>query len=73
MDGREGRSVRNENTRNATGWCVEAQYLASKLVAFRDKDRDFVVLILENLIKLSELLQAPPTSGPPAGDGTITE
>jgi hypothetical protein len=45
-------AVRNENTRNATGWCVEAHDLAaSKLIAFRDKDKDFVrVLILEKLI-----------------------
>ena len=52
-------AVRNENTRNNTGWCLEAHDLAiSKLVAFRDKDRDFVrVLILENLISSTELLQ----------------
>lgn len=32
--------VRNQNTRNMTGWCVEAHDLAaSKLVAFRDKQR----------------------------------
>lgn len=45
-------AVCNANTRNTTGWCVEAHDLAaSKLVAFRDKDRDFVrVLILEQLI-----------------------
>ena len=45
-------AVCNENTRNTTGWCVEAHDLAaSKLVAFREKDRDFVrVLIIENLI-----------------------
>ena len=45
-------AVRNENTRQNTGWCVEAHDLAvSKLIAFRDKDRDFVrVLILERLI-----------------------
>jgi hypothetical protein len=50
--------VRNANTRNATGWCVEAHDLAvSKLVAFRDKDRDFVrVLILEKLIDPRQLL-----------------
>lgn len=44
--------VRNENTRNNTGWCVEAHDLAaSKLVAFRDKDKDFVrTLLVENLI-----------------------
>ena len=51
-------AVCNDNTRNHTGWCVEAHDLAvSKLVAFRDKDRDFVrVLILETLIKPSKLL-----------------
>jgi uncharacterized nucleotidyltransferase DUF6036 len=60
-DGWQARAiaVRNENTRNKTGWCLEAHDLAiSKLVAFRDKDRDFVrVLILENLIGSTELLQ----------------
>ncbi len=52
-------AVRNENTRNSTGWCVEAHDLAvSKLVAFRDKDRDFVrVLLLERLITSRTLLQ----------------
>lgn len=46
-------AVRNDNTRDKTGWCVEAHDLAaSKLVAFRDKDKDFVrVMIVENLIK----------------------
>ena len=50
--------VRNDNTRNATGLCVEAHDLAvSKLVAFRQKDRDFVrVLILEKLIDTRKLL-----------------
>lgn len=44
--------VRNENTRNNTGWCVEAHDLAaSKLVAFREKDKDFVrILLVEKLI-----------------------
>jgi len=52
-------AVRNENTRGNTGWCVEAHDLAvSKLVAFRDKDRDFVrILILENLIGSRKLLR----------------
>jgi hypothetical protein len=51
-------AVRNENTRNATGWCVEAHDLAvSKLVAFRDKDKDFVrTLLVENLIAPKKLL-----------------
>ena len=45
-------AVRNANTNGMTGWCVEAHDLAaSKLVAFRDKDRDFVrVLIAEELV-----------------------
>jgi hypothetical protein len=44
--------VRNDNTRNRTGRCVEAHDLAvSKLVAFRDKDRDFVrTPLVERLI-----------------------
>ena len=39
-------------TRNRTGWCLEAHDLAaSKLFAFRDKDREFVqVLLAEGLI-----------------------
>lgn len=50
-------AVRNENTRNSTGWCVEAHDLAvSKLVAFRDKDKDFVrILLRENLIQPKKL------------------
>ncbi len=32
--------VQSENTRQCIGWCIEAHDLAaSKLVAFRDKDR----------------------------------
>jgi len=44
--------VRNDNTRNKTGKCVEAHDLAvSKLVAFREKDRSFVrTLLVERLI-----------------------
>jgi hypothetical protein len=58
-------AVRNDNTRNSTGWCVEAHDLAvSKLVAFREKDKDFVrILLLENLIdprKLNRRLQQLP-------------
>lgn len=50
-------AVRNDNTRNNTGWCVEAHDLAaSKLVAFRDKDRDFVrVLLRDHLIQPKKL------------------
>jgi len=51
-------AVQNKNTRNATGWCVEAHDLAaSKLVAFREKDRDFVrALIAEELVSARKLL-----------------
>ena len=50
-------AVRNDNTRNKTGWCVEAHDLAaSKLVAFRDKDRNFVrTLLVEQLIDAQTL------------------
>ena len=58
--GWERRAVRvqNANTRQAIGWCVEAHDLAaSKLVAFRDKDRAFVrVLLAEQLIEPPKLL-----------------
>jgi len=49
--------VRNENTRQCTGWCVEGHDLAaSKLVAFRDKDRNFVrVQLAEGLIDADTL------------------
>lgn len=51
--------VRNGGTRNFTGWCVEGHDLAaSKLAAFRDKDRDFVrVLLMEELIDAGVLLE----------------
>jgi len=48
--GWEARAVRlaNENTRGNIGWCVEGHDLAaSKLAAFRDKDRDFVRVLLQ--------------------------
>lgn len=49
--------VRNDNTRHCTGWCLEAHDLAaSKLAAFRDKDRDFVrALLAERMIQASTL------------------
>jgi len=53
-EGWEGRThrVKNANTRNNTGYCLEIHDLASsKLAAFRDKDRDFVrVLLIERMI-----------------------
>jgi hypothetical protein len=49
--------VRNANTNGSTGWCVEAHDLAaSKLVAWRDKDRDFVrTLLAEDLVNARRL------------------
>lgn len=47
--GWEGRTnaVRNSNTGSATGFCLETHDLAaSKLAAFRDRDREFVRLLL---------------------------
>jgi hypothetical protein len=51
-------TARNANTGSGTGWCAEAHDLAaSKLPAFRDKDRDFVrVLIAEELVEPRKLL-----------------
>jgi hypothetical protein len=39
--------LRNENTGGATGWCLEVHDLAtSKLVAGREKDLDFLLVLL---------------------------
>ena len=50
--------VQNENTRQSIGWCVESHDLAaSKLAAFRPKDREFVrVLIVNEMIKPRTLI-----------------
>lgn len=54
-DGWPARAYRlqNANTHDFIGWCVEAHDLAaSKLAAFRDRDRDYVrVLLVERLIE----------------------
>ena len=49
--------IRNGNTRNMTGRCVEAHDLAvSKLMAFREKDRNFVrTLLVAKLINPRKL------------------
>jgi hypothetical protein len=49
--------VQNANTSHKIGWCLECHDLAvAKLVAFRDKDRDFVrVLLRERLIQPGKL------------------
>lgn len=51
--------LQNASTRSFIGWCVEGHDLAaSKLAAFRDKDRDFVrVLLVEGLIDPDVLLE----------------
>lgn len=58
-DGWESRAVKvqNANTRQCAGYCVEAHDLAaSKLVAFREKDRAFVrALLAEGLAGGEEL------------------
>jgi hypothetical protein len=50
--------IKNANTNNSTGWCVEVHDLAaSKLVAFREKDTDFVrILIADELVNPRKLL-----------------
>ena len=47
------------STRGKTGWCIEVQDLAaSKLVAYREKDRDFVrVLLIEKMIVAETLIE----------------
>lgn len=51
--------VRSSNTRNHTGWCLDVTDLAaSKLAAFRDKDREFVrALLSEWMIRPDVLLE----------------
>jgi hypothetical protein len=45
-------------TRGATGWCIEIHDLAaSKLVAYREKDREFVrLLMIEEMIDVDTLV-----------------
>jgi len=47
------------STNGKTGWCVEAHDLAaSKLAAYREKDRDFVrILLIEKMIKAETLIK----------------
>ncbi len=51
--------VQNPNTRDCIGWCLEVHDLAaSKLAAFRDKDRDFVrTLLLEGMTTSGALIR----------------
>jgi hypothetical protein len=50
--------VQNKNTREFIGWCIEAHDLAaSKLVAFREKDLEFVrVLLIEKMVAPRKLI-----------------
>ena len=49
--------IRNENTGGATGWCLEVHDLAaSKLVAGRQKDLDFVHLLLRGKMAVTDTL-----------------
>jgi hypothetical protein len=49
--------IHNENTGGATGWCLEVHDLAaSKLVAGRQKDLDFVRLLLREKMASTETL-----------------
>lgn len=49
--------IRNENTRGATGWCLEVHDLAvSKLVAGREKDLAFIAALFRHRLSQSELV-----------------
>lgn len=50
--------VQNKNTREFIDWCIEAHDLAaSKLVAFRDKDLEFVrVLLVQKMVAPRKLI-----------------
>jgi len=56
---RRARPVQNANTLGYTGLCVEAHDLAaSKLKAFREKDRGFVrVLLAQHLVRPAKLVR----------------
>ena len=77
--GWEGRLVKveNENTFGAIGWCLEVHDLAvSKLLAGRDKDVDFVgVMMGAGMVKVSILkgqcLSPFPTSQSRRGDAGV--
>lgn len=49
--------IRNENTRGATGWCLEVHDLAvSKLVAGRERDCDFIAALFRHQLAAPELV-----------------
>jgi hypothetical protein len=47
------------STNGKTGWCIEAHDLAAtKLVAYREKDRDFVrILLIKEMITAKTLIE----------------
>lgn len=50
--------VRNANTRDATGWCLEPHDLVlSKVVAWREKDREFVEAALRHGLVSADVLR----------------
>ena len=50
--------IRNENTRGATGWCLEVHDLAlSKLVAGREKDLAFIAALFRHGLAQPELVR----------------
>jgi len=61
--------IRNENTGGATGWCLEVHDLAaSKLVAGREKDLEFVRLLLRESMVAPDTLAARVEALPLAPD-----
>ena len=50
--------IRNENTRGATGWCLEVHDLAvSKLVAGREKDLAFIAALFRHKLATPDLVR----------------
>jgi hypothetical protein len=61
--------IHNENTGGATGWCLEVHDLAaSKLVAGREKDLDFVQVMLREKMLRPETLAERVASLPVPSD-----
>lgn len=50
--------VQNENTRGATGWCLEVHDLAvSKLAAGREKDREYLAALFRHRLACPDLVR----------------
>ncbi len=50
--------IRNENTRGATGWCLEVHDLAvSKLIAAREKDLSFLAALCRHELAQPDLVK----------------